>query len=59
MRVIIQIILEMDIAMMQITMKAANLMMGIAVDLILSLIIVRSVYVMKVVLVVVEQPQIL
>ena len=42
-----QTMLEMDIAMMQTTMKAVNLMMGIAVGLILSLIIVLSVYVMN------------
>ena len=39
--------LEMDIAMMLITMKPVNLMMEIAVGLILSLIFVMSVYVMK------------
>ena len=44
--------LEMDLAMTKITMKAANLMVVIAVDLIFSLIIVGSVYVMKQVLVV-------
>ena len=42
-----QTMLEMDIAMMQTTMKAVNLMMVIAVDLILTLIIVLSVYVMN------------
>ena len=42
-----QTMLEMDIAMMQTTMKAVNSMMGTAVGLILSLIIVLSVYVMN------------
>ena len=51
--------LEMDIAMMLITMKAVNLMMEIAVDLRFSLIFVMSVYVMKLALVVVEQLKLL
>ena len=42
-----QTMLEMDIAMMQTTMKAVNSTMGTAVGLILSLIIVLSVYVMN------------
>ena len=56
---IMHTMLEMDIAMMLITMKAVNLMMEIAVDLILSLIIVMSVYVLKLVVVVVEQLKLL
>ena len=42
-----QTMLEMDIAMMQTTMKAVNSTMGTAVGLILSLLIVLSVYVMN------------
>ena len=42
-----QTMLEMDIAMMQTTMKAVNSMMGIAVDLRFPLHFVMSVYVMN------------
>ena len=55
----VKTILEMDIVMMQTTMKAVYLMMEIAVDLRFSLIIVMSVYVMKLALVVVEQLKLL